>query len=168
MVIWYEIQDISHSTTVTYAKRWPELMRLTKDTNPDRKVHGANMRPTWVLSAPDGPHVGPMNFVIREILAMGGYSLLASLSNSIMNPAMVSTVRFYDRNELYGSPDVRNCRMPNFLGWAFFGKCFWGDGRHCRTAWQRCQIIDPTDVHGHLRWATISRWGTWWCRDMTQ
>ena len=31
---------------------------------PDSKVHGANMRPTWVLSVPDGPHVGPMNLVI--------------------------------------------------------------------------------------------------------
>ena len=29
--------------------------------NPDSKVHGANMGPIWVLSAPDGPHVGPMN-----------------------------------------------------------------------------------------------------------
>ena len=34
---------------------------------PDSKVHGANMRPTWVLSAPDGPHVGPMNLAIRVI-----------------------------------------------------------------------------------------------------
>ena len=25
----------------------------------DGKVHGVNMRPIWVLSAPDGPHVGP-------------------------------------------------------------------------------------------------------------
>ena len=24
----------------------------------DSKVHGANMGPTWVLSAPGGPHVG--------------------------------------------------------------------------------------------------------------
>ena len=32
---------------------------------PDSKVHGANMGPIWVLSAPDGPHVGPMNFAIR-------------------------------------------------------------------------------------------------------
>ena len=29
-------------------------------TRPDNKLHGANMGPTWVLSAPDGPHVGPM------------------------------------------------------------------------------------------------------------
>ena len=33
---------------------------------PDSKVHGANMGPTWVLSAPDGLHVGPMNLVIRD------------------------------------------------------------------------------------------------------
>ena len=32
---------------------------------PDSKVHGANMGPTWVLSSPDGPHVGPMNLAIR-------------------------------------------------------------------------------------------------------
>ena len=29
---------------------------------PHNKVHGANMGPTWVLSVPDGPHVGPLNF----------------------------------------------------------------------------------------------------------
>ena len=33
---------------------------------PDSKVHGAYMGPTWVLSAPDGPHVGPMNLAIRR------------------------------------------------------------------------------------------------------
>ena len=35
---------------------------------PDSKVHGANMGPIWVLSAPDGPHVGPTNLAIRERL----------------------------------------------------------------------------------------------------
>ena len=35
---------------------------------PDNKVHGANMRPNWVLSAPDGPHVGPMNLAIRDAM----------------------------------------------------------------------------------------------------
>ena len=33
-------------------------------TFPDSKVHGANMGLTWVLSAPDGPHVDLMNFTI--------------------------------------------------------------------------------------------------------
>ena len=32
---------------------------------PESKVHGTNMGPTWALSAPDGPYVGPMNLVIR-------------------------------------------------------------------------------------------------------
>ena len=37
-------------------------------TLPDSKVHGDNMGPTWVLSAPDGPHVGPQNLAIRAVL----------------------------------------------------------------------------------------------------
>ena len=35
--------------------------------NPDSKVHGANMGPTWALSAPGGPQVGPMKLAIRGI-----------------------------------------------------------------------------------------------------
>ena len=31
---------------------------------PDSKVHGANLGPTWVLSAPGGPHVCLMNLAI--------------------------------------------------------------------------------------------------------
>ena len=34
---------------------------------PDSKVHVANMGLTWVLSAPDGPHVGPMNLVTKVV-----------------------------------------------------------------------------------------------------
>ena len=43
-----------------------QLMKNNWSTNPDSKVHGANMGPTWVLSALDGPHVGPLNLAIRE------------------------------------------------------------------------------------------------------
>ena len=32
--------------------------------SPESKVHGTNMGPIWVLSAPDGPHVGPMDLAI--------------------------------------------------------------------------------------------------------
>ena len=31
---------------------------------PDNEVYGANMGPTWALSAPDGPHDGPINLAI--------------------------------------------------------------------------------------------------------
>ena len=43
------------------------LITLLTDALPDSKVHGANMGPIWVLSAPDGPHVGPMNLSIWAI-----------------------------------------------------------------------------------------------------
>ena len=41
------------------------VVMVTMIINPDIKVYGANMGPTWVLSAPDGPNVGPMNLAIR-------------------------------------------------------------------------------------------------------
>ena len=31
-------------------------------------VHVPNMGPTWVLSAPDGPHVGPINIAIGVVI----------------------------------------------------------------------------------------------------
>ena len=37
---------------------------------PDSKVNRANMGPTWVLSAPDGPHVDPMNLDIRGVMQL--------------------------------------------------------------------------------------------------
>ena len=39
------------------------------NTYPDSKVYGANMGPTWVLSAPHGPHVDPMSLLSRECVA---------------------------------------------------------------------------------------------------
>ena len=43
-------------------------MKLCTETITESKVHGANMGPTSVLSAPDGPHVGPMNLAIRVVI----------------------------------------------------------------------------------------------------
>ena len=39
------------------------------NNNPDSTVHGAHMGPTWVLSAPDGLHIGPMNLAMTESTA---------------------------------------------------------------------------------------------------
>ena len=33
---------------------------------PDSKIHLANMEPTWVLAAPGGPYVGPIDLAIRD------------------------------------------------------------------------------------------------------
>ena len=43
---------------------------------PDNKIHGANIGPTWILSAPDGPHIGPMNLTIREVFASNAWYIL--------------------------------------------------------------------------------------------
>ena len=41
-------------------------------SHPDNKIFGANMGPTWVLSAPDGPHVGPINLAVRAVPSGSG------------------------------------------------------------------------------------------------
>ena len=48
------------------------------DMVPDSKVHVANMGPTCVLSAPDGPRVGPMNVVIGVLSDYSACSFLYS------------------------------------------------------------------------------------------
>ena len=42
-----------------------EVITCDRTAYPDSKVHVAHMGPTWVLSAPGGPHVGPMKLAIR-------------------------------------------------------------------------------------------------------
>ena len=68
---------------------------------PYSKVHGANMGPTWVLSTPDGPHVGPFS------LALGVISKLISR-------------RYISRNFLWKDPQL-NATRPHWwlvnIGW---------------------------------------------------
>ena len=40
------------------------------DKYPDSKVHVTHMGPTWFLSAPGRPHMGPMNLAIRVIFKL--------------------------------------------------------------------------------------------------
>ena len=71
----YELQLFDNDKRVPgKPHQWPGDMRCHADTficnqdAPDNKFHGANIEPTWVLSAPDGPHFGPMNLDIRDSL----------------------------------------------------------------------------------------------------
>ena len=50
---------------------------------PESKVHGANMGSTWVLSAPDGSHVGPMNLAIRDTWSL--FYVLIRVGNTKTN-----------------------------------------------------------------------------------
>ena len=56
------------NTTILTLKTNSCLDAKFKSVYPDSKVHVANMGPTWVLSAPGGLHVGPINLVIRVVI----------------------------------------------------------------------------------------------------
>ena len=66
---------------------------------PDSKVHGANMGPTWVLSAPDGPHVGPMNLAIRVFIRLNTWCYsrhwLTLWFSTYLMPGLVIKVGFW-------------------------------------------------------------------------
>ena len=79
LVTWFCYQLITKPGNKTAAVPWPDPYQVrssrlgavyvpqniyTSINFSDSKVHGANMGLTWVLSSPDGPHVGPMNLAI--------------------------------------------------------------------------------------------------------
>ena len=69
---------------------------------PDSKVHKANIGPTWVLSAPDGPNVGPMNLCI----GVGSKNKMKCK----MKEAMLESCVYYDEVMAWG-------RLPH--NWPF-------------------------------------------------
>ena len=61
---------------ISYNKKWLTVCPTKwNQVYSDNNIHGVNMGPTWDLSAPDGPHVGPMN------LAFWGYIKEASVAS---------------------------------------------------------------------------------------
>ena len=50
---------------------------------PESKVYGANMGPTWVLSAPDGLHAGSMNLGIKDVMSLIHNRLLRGWSRPV-------------------------------------------------------------------------------------
>ena len=83
---------LSKLNTLTHESCIYKSSHLTKDV-PDSKVHRANMGHTWVLSAPDGPHVGPMNLVIR------GHTILCAYDLSIISLKGLSLL--YNQSVIY-------------------------------------------------------------------
>ena len=62
------IKQINHSNFKSSKQYQVSIIQFSHQNNPDSKVHGTNMGPTWVLSAPGRPHVSLMNLAIWEIL----------------------------------------------------------------------------------------------------
>ena len=94
---------------------------------PDSKVQWANMGPTWVLSAPGGPHVGPMNLAIRVSIGVsyhnphlcGADSWDASSWKSIerfRNPTITDTIGLVKGSDVINyCVDVLSLRFTNCL-----------------------------------------------------
>ena len=60
---------------------------MMNDYIPDNKVHGANMGPTWVLSAPGESHVGHMKIAIWDVIVLHGryYISMPNLAYDLAN-----------------------------------------------------------------------------------
>ena len=96
-----------HDDVMTYDHFWHYYQ--------DSKIHGANMGPTWVLSAPDGPHVGPMNLAIRVALlgrddptVTGCVFIVARLNKLWTNNRVACDLRHYAVHSMMKLRTVRN------------------------------------------------------------
>ena len=76
---------------------------------PDSKVHVANMGPTWALSAPDGPHIGPMNLAIRVVFSGDSYNLI--LLGVLKNVLPISS-RIGDMTEKWLKVTFKSSAIP--------------------------------------------------------
>ena len=98
-----------------------ENIECTDSNIPDSRDHGAKLGPTWVMSAPDGPHVRPMN------LATKVYDLLLSESGRMINLYFHCRLyRPYTRCNIthrYTMYPIRYWHDPILLLWLV--TCFW-------------------------------------------
>ena len=76
--ICHHMASLGHNELILYAARG-KISKTGMPAGPDSKVHGANMGPSWVLSAPDRPHVGPLNLAIRGMPAACRHCMPAGL-----------------------------------------------------------------------------------------
>ena len=86
--------------------------------NLDSKVQGANMGFTWVLLAPDGPHVGPpppLNLALRESCIIGVPSILCKCHSYSFHFQFSPTVMFslYHRDALSCAACLHNAHQTS-------------------------------------------------------
>ena len=86
---WPFIRPHTHNRPVIWSF---DVFVYVSFNNPDNKVHGANMGPNWVLSAPDGPHAGPVNLAIREVV--GPTLELAGIGDGTWDKVASTTLSF--------------------------------------------------------------------------
>ena len=63
-------ETLTNSSALSFKMQYVAMRYYSKgvDKGTDSKVHGANMGPIWGRQDPGGPHAGPMNFAIWDLL----------------------------------------------------------------------------------------------------
>ena len=93
--------------------------------NPESKVHGANMGPIWGRQDPDWPHVGPMNFAIRE------HSTNEKPKHNLKRKEKNST-----RTLVWSFCMTTSCRSPVMSSWNFSIASLRPSVSVCRIDWR--------------------------------
>ena len=90
------VSQVSYSTCIIMLT-FPIVFNLHNlanwNVNLHSTVHEAYMGPTWVLSAPDGPHVGPINLAMRGYIPFMALAGMISCLSIKKQPASHSTWR---------------------------------------------------------------------------
>ena len=114
---------------------------------PENKVPGANMRPTWDLSAPDGPHVGPRYLALRDIarpsfVYANGPILHRFLSagDSVLETTAFQIRVHYLFNVRKGNPSTRSYNFHIKTGPSL--SCGWISGFRDISNNEDCRLVD--------------------------
>ena len=117
-LVWHQISVFKTATYffLQFAFRTKSVLILWL-TIPDSKVHGANLGPTWVLSAPDGPHVDPMNLAIWDTASV---TLEIFFFEAVPSNQGCVTTLIIGYPPQYGSlGGYERCWGPKWLQWQY-------------------------------------------------
>ena len=76
--------------------------------NPNRKVHGVNMRPIWDWQGPGGPHVDPMNLAIWVIIKIPERQKMINWNNVVVDMLIHYLKKNIDIQQNYNFLKYRN------------------------------------------------------------
>ena len=127
---WEMIENEKHSSVIPKLEfswtiiTWQEThISAILILNTDSKVHGAKMRSTWVLSGPEGPHVGPMNLAIRVGTCMSYVSYVICTKPQAWDRWMFHKHRSISKNYEAVTPTSPRSPPPDHhRGVFFFGR----------------------------------------------
>ena len=130
--------------------RWCKMI-----TVPDSKVHGVNMGPTWVLSAPDGPHVGPTNLAIRGVIDMSRLEEVSLTSTDSRRPRDDAYMHQLTKPLLAYIMDFRLFRRARSLSEEMQCRCYFGYCEQIAMKFSLANVDCQLQVCGYFVSASI-------------